>query len=228
MNILTIREIVFDAYGTVFNVDYVSEGCENEYPGQGKLISQKWRRRQLEHTWLLALMHRYADFETVTRDALQITLNELNLEYTPKILEDLYALYLELKPFPDVKQALSELQRSVKLSILSNGTEKMLQELILHTGLASYFARVMTADAVQTYKPDPRVYDLVVRNSNLSSKDEILFVSANEWDAAGSKAFGFKTVHINRVIQRPVKEWSELSADYEIADLDGLIQFSDS
>jgi 2-haloacid dehalogenase len=222
VKILTIREIVFDAYGTLFNVDYVSEGCENEYPGHGKLISQRWRRRQLERTWLLALMHRYANFETVTRDALQITLNKLNLEYTPKILEDLYSLYLELKLFPEVERVLSELHRSVKLSILSNGTEKMLQQLILHTGLAPYFERVMSADAVQTYKPDPRVYDLVVRKSNLCPKDEILFVSANEWDAAGSKAFGFKTVHIKRVFQRLVKEWNELSPDYEIAGLDGL------
>ncbi|MCL5067088.1 MAG: haloacid dehalogenase type II [Thaumarchaeota archaeon] len=219
---MTIREIAFDAYGTLFNVDYVSEGCENQYPGHGKLISQKWRRRQLERTWLLSLMHSYVDFETVTRDALRITLNELNLEYTPKILEDLYSLYLELKPFPEVEGALRELQRSVKLSILSNGTEKMLQELISHTGLDSYFARMMSANAVQIYKPEPRVYELVIRQSKVSAKDEILFVSANVWDTAGSKAFGFKTVRLSRDKHSHFKEWPEFSPDYEIAGLDGL------
>lgn len=222
MLILPVKEIVFDAYGTLFDVEYVSHGCENAYPGNGHRISDKWRRLQLERTWLLSLMHRYADFEIVTKNALELTLDDLNLTYNKKIVEDLFSLYLRLRTFPDVEKALKQLKGSTRLAILSNGTAKMLSELILNTGLGSYFTRVLSADAVQTYKPDPRVYGLVMEDNRFSRKDEILFVSANEWDVAGSKAFGFKNVHIKRRDLDHRKERAEFSPDYQVSNLDRL------
>ncbi|SFV05778.1 2-haloacid dehalogenase [Alicyclobacillus macrosporangiidus] len=210
-----IRAVVFDAYGTLFDVHSVVAACETAFPGYGTQIIQIWRQKQLEYTWLRALMGRYQDFERVTEDALKYTLNHLGLWYDEKTLKSLLSVYLHLTPFPEVPAALRVFHPR-PLAILSNGTERMLQVVVHHAGLPSLFAHVLSVDLVKTYKPDPRVYELVTRTLHLQ-KEEILFVSSNGWDVAGAKSFGFTVAWVNR--QRQTHEELGVQPDYVADDL---------
>ncbi|SHJ74785.1 haloacid dehalogenase type II [Alicyclobacillus tolerans] len=191
-----IEAVVFDAYGTLFDVHSVIDSCNKIFPKKGEQISQVWRQKQLEYTWLRALMKRYANFEDVNRDSLRFALNYLKLAYDEEIIETLVSAYLTLQHYPEVEQALQAFLPR-RLFILSNGTKSMLQAVVRHAGLETYFDDVLSVDPQQTYKPDPQVYQLAVSILNIPKKN-ILFVSSNGWDVAGSKEFGFTVGWINR------------------------------
>jgi 2-haloacid dehalogenase len=188
--------LVFDAYGTLFDVHSVVALCDELWPGKGTQLSQLWRTKQLEHTWLRSLMGRYEDFAHVTEAALRYACAALALPYDDAKRSRLMRAYLHLTTFPEVKDALARL-RGIELAILSNGAPAMLQDLVTHSGLSAAIPHVLSVDEVGIYKPSPRVYQLAVDRLGVPAK-AIGFVSSNGWDAAGAKAFGFRTFWVNR------------------------------
>jgi 2-haloacid dehalogenase len=190
------QALVFDAYGTLFDVHSVVRREGAGIAGDLEALSQLWRQKQLEYTWLRALMERYEDFWHITEAALRSAVRQLSIEATDRQLERLMQAYLFPAAFAEVRSALEALKGS-KLAILSNGSPGMLDSAIRNNGLESYFAEIISVDRVKTYKPSPRVYALGPEILNLPAA-EILFVSSNLWDAAGAKAFGYKVCWCNR------------------------------
>lgn len=195
-----LRALVFDAYGTLFNVHSVVTTCEALFPGKGSALSQLWRTKQLEYSWLRSLMGRYVDFNDVTRESLQYACASLGLSYTETALAQLEKAYRTLDVLDDTLPTLQQLRRQqpdLKLAILSNGAAEMLNAVVAHNKLDAMLDAVISVDEVGIFKPDPRVYQLACDRLNLT-RDEIGFVSSNGWDAAGAAAFGFTTFWINR------------------------------
>jgi len=188
------RALVFDAYGTLYDVHSVQARCEALWPGEGAQISQLWRVKQLEYTWQRSLMRRYAPFSQITRDALTYVCELLKLRLEKSQEDALMEQYLRLSAFPDVPGALQAFGQQ-KLAILSNGSPDMLDPLVAHSGLR--FDAVLSVDALKIYKPAPEVYQLAVDRLGVR-KEDIGFVSSNCWDAAGAKTFGFSVYWINR------------------------------
>ena len=186
--------LVFDAYGTLFDVHSVQARCEVLWPGKGEQLSRLWRTKQLEYTWQRSLMRRYAPFSQVTRDALEFSCNVLSLSLDEERLESLLAEYRKLALYPDVLDAFKKLKAG-KRAILSNGSPDMLDPLVAQSGLS--FDAVLSVDALKVYKPAPEVYQLAVDRLG-TPKEEIGFVSSNGWDAQGAKSFGFTVWWINR------------------------------
>ena len=195
-----LRALVFDAYGTLFDVHSVMTACEDLFPGKGSVLSQLWRVKQLEYSWLRSLIGRYVDFNQVTRESLQFACQSLSLPFSDSILTELIRAYRTLAPFSDTLSTLQQLrhqQPAVKLAILSNGAAEMLNAVVAYNKLDVLLDAVLSADEVGIFKPDPRVYQLACDRLGVA-RDQIGFVSSNGWDAAGAKSFGFTTFWINR------------------------------
>ena len=187
---------LFDAYGTLFDVHSVVVRAATGMDGDLQALSQLWRQKQLEFTWLRALMDRYQDFWHVTEAALRTALAQLQMEASESQVRQLLDAYLAPAVFPDAIVALDALCDN-PLAILSNGTPKMLDAAVLKNAIESYFSNIISADQVKTYKPSARVYQLGLDALHLPA-EEILFVSSNAWDAAGAKAFGYSVCWCNR------------------------------
>jgi 2-haloacid dehalogenase len=190
------RALLFDAYGTLFDVHSVVE-AGRAVTADPQALSLLWRQKQLEYTWLRSLMGRYEDFWAVTEQALRFAIRRLGLTATDDQIATLMHAYLSLAPFPEVPAALARLS-GLPLGILSNGSPRMLEAAVESSGLQGAFRHILSVDAVKTYKPSPRVYDLGPRAFGLPA-DEILFVSSNAWDVAGAKAYGYVTCWCNRL-----------------------------
>ena len=185
--------LVFDAYGTLFDVHSVAARCESSWPGKGLRLWQLWRAKQLEYTWQRSLMQRYAPFSTVTREALAYSCEALGLELSVAQMEGLMSEYLSLATYPDVAPTLGKLGK--KQAILSNGSPDMLLPLVKNSGLR--FDAVISVDELKVFKPAPQVYELATKKLG-TEKGEIAFVSSNCWDALGAKSYGFSVYWINR------------------------------
>jgi 2-haloacid dehalogenase len=191
------KAFLFDAYGTLFDIHSVVR-CEGvNLQGDLQALSQLWRRRQIESTWLRALMERYEDFWHITEAALRSALRQLSIPATEQQIDRLMQAYLRPNAFAEVKSALGALRETSPLAILSNGSPSMLESAVRANGLESYFTEIISVDRVRTYKPSPRVYALGSQLLNLPA-EEILFVSSNLWDAAGAKAFGYPVCWCDR------------------------------
>jgi 2-haloacid dehalogenase len=191
-----IRALVFDAYGTLYDTQSVLAKAEQLCPGKGELIAQLWRLKQLEYTWLRALLQEYVDFWEVTRAALDFALTAAVVEPCDAIRAPLMDNYLHLDPYPEASEALAALAGR-GLAILSNGSPKMLERLVRNSGLDRWFEAVISVDAARTYKPHPSCYALVEQRLGVA-REEVLFVSSNGFDVAGAKAFGFNVAWIRR------------------------------
>lgn len=191
---MSVAALVFDAYGTLYDVHSVARRCEGFFPGKSAQLSQLWRAKQLEYTWQRSLMKRYVPFSTVTREALAYACEALGLQLTVTQKEALMSEYLMLATYPDVVTALSKMKNK-KLAILSNGSPDMLEPLVRHSGLK--FDAVLSVDELRVFKPAPQVYALAVTRLKVS-KENVGFVSSNCWDALGAKSFGFTVYWINR------------------------------
>jgi 2-haloacid dehalogenase len=189
------RAVVFDAYGTLFDVHSVV-ASETNIIGDLRALSILWRRRQLEYTWLRSLMERYEDFRNVTEAALRSAVRQLHIQADEAQLNRLMDAYLFPSAFQDVRPAL-ELLKDLPIVVLSNGSMKMLESAVRHNGLGSFFSEIISVDRVRTYKPSPRVYSLGTQSLGLPAS-EILFVSSNSWDGSGAKACGYKVCWCNR------------------------------
>ena len=192
------QALVFDAYGTLFDVHSVTRLADSLFPGRGAALSQAWRTKQLEYTWLRSLMGRYDGFNAVTADALDWALESLRLDAGAEAREALLAAYRTLSPFPEVRGALEALGRGRPLAILSNGHPDMLDAVVDHNELRVHFGeRVYSVHEAGVFKPDPRVYALACAGLELPA-ESIGFVSSNGWDAAGARSFGFTAWWVNR------------------------------
>jgi len=191
---LRLDAIVFDAYGTLFDVHSVSSRGESFWPGKGAALSQLWRTKQLEYTWQRTLMQRYAPFSQVTREALAYACEALGLQLTVAQMEALMGEYQMLSVYPDVDASLRKLSGH-KTAILTNGSPDMIEPLVQHSGLR--FDAVLSVDAVKLFKPAPQVYELASTQLTIPAS-RIGFVSSNCWDAMGAKSFGFAVYWINR------------------------------
>ena len=212
-----IRGYVFDAYGTLFDVHSVVEAGRT-ITSDPMTLSTMWRQKQLEYTWLRALMGRYEDFWTITEAALRYTVRRLSLVAGDAEIARLMAAYLSLACFPEVTGALERLDGRPR-AILSNGSPRMQEAAVASAGLGRFLTRVLSVDTVRTYKPAPAVYALGPQALGLPVGD-ILFVSSNAWDVAGAKAFGYQVAWCNR--QGAPPEELGVSADYAVTSLDQL------
>jgi 2-haloacid dehalogenase len=212
--------LVFDAYGTLFDVHSVTATAESIWPGKGPALSQLWRTKQLEYTWLRSLMGRYEDFSHITESALHYACAALKLALEDAQRAQLLKGYLHLATFPEVGEALGRL-RGIRLAILSNGSPAMLEPVVFNSGLHGLITDVLSVDEVKIFKPDPRVYRIAVDRLGVPAK-AIGFVSSNCWDAVGARAFGFRTFWINRA-GAPVDEMG-VRPDHELRSLAELPQ----
>jgi len=222
---MKLKALVFDAYGTLFDVHSVIRLCDELWPGQGTALSRLWRTKQLEYTWQRSLMRRYADFERVTVDGLRYACAALGVSLSESQVKRLQEAYLSLATFPEVKEALGKLSH-LRLAILSNGAPSMLDPVVANAGLDGVFSAVISVNSLKAYKPTPDVYQLAVRRLGVR-KNQIGFVSSNCWDACGAKSFGFHTFWINRN-DAPVDRL-DAAPDHVIrslADLPGLVRHS--
>jgi 2-haloacid dehalogenase len=196
---MAIKALVFDAYGTLYDVHSVQAKTEQLCPGKGDLITQIWRLKQLEYTWLQTSLQDYRDFTFVTQAALEFALRAVGIEPSERIVKPLFDKYLDLDPYPEAKDALGQLKSrgGYKLAILSNGSTAMLSALVRNSGLDAYLDATVSVDGARKFKPHPDCYALVEKVLGLKN-DDVLFVSSNSFDVVGAKHFGFKVAWIRR------------------------------
>ena len=217
-----IKAIAFDAF-PIFDPRPVFARAESLYPGKGAELSDAWRTRQFEYTWLRTAAHRYADFWQVTEDALGFAAQTLKLDLTPEKRTQLMNAYLELKTWPDVLPALRVLKEAgLRLAFLSNFTPRMLAAAIQSSGLEGLFEHVLSTDTLKTYKPDPRAYQMGLDAFRLK-REEIVFVAFAGWDAAGAQWFGYPTFWVNR-LNSPAEALGN-APDASGSDLNALVRF---
>ena len=191
-----IKAIIFDAYGTLFDVNSAAEKCKEKLGDKWEGFANYWRTTQLEYTWLRSLMRRHKDFWQITEDSLDKSMNFYNIDNSMR--SELLNLYKVLSPFKEVNNALKKLKQSnYKLAILSNGTPDLLNELVVSNQLKDIFDDIFSVEEAGIFKPDSKVYDLPINKYNIE-KNEVLFLSANTWDVSGAGNYGYNTVWVNR------------------------------
>ena len=190
------KAIVFDAYGTLFDVNSAAEKCKNKLGNKWESFANFWRTTQLEYTWLRSLMKKHKDFWQITEDSLDKSMKVFNVDNNLK--NELLSLYKILSPYPEVKKVLKNLkERKFKLAILSNGTPELLNDLVKNNDLNNLFDDLFSIEEVKIYKPDSKVYDLPIKKYNIKP-NEIVFLSANTWDVSGGGNYGYNSIWVNR------------------------------
>ena len=216
-----IKAIIFDAYGTLFDVNSAAEKCKGKIGDKWEDFANYWRTTQLEYTWLRSLMKRHKDFWKITEDSLDKSMKFFKIDNSMR--NDLLDLYKVLSPFSEVKETLNKLKKKdFKLAILSNGTPSLLENLVKNNNLENIFDDIFSVEEVGIFKPDSKVYELPVNKYNIK-KDEILFLSANTWDVSGGGNYGYNSVWVNRnknifdnLDYQPLDEIHDLSELLEI------------
>ena len=191
-----VKAIIFDAYGTLFDVNSAAEKCKDKIGDKWEGFANFWRTTQLEYTWLRSLMKRHKDFWQVTEDSLEKSMNAFKIDKSMK--NELLNLYKVLNTFPEVKDVLNKLkEKNYKLAILSNGTPALLNELVKSNNLDNIFDDIFSIEEVGIYKPDAKVYDMPIKKYKIQ-KEEVAFLSANTWDISGGGNYGYSCVWVNR------------------------------
>ena len=191
-----IKAIIFDAYGTLFDVNSAAEKCKDKIGDKWEPFANFWRTTQLEYTWLRSLMKRHKDFWQITEDSLDKSMKAFNID--PKMKDELLNLYKVLSPFQEVPETLKLLkEKNFKLAILSNGTPSLLNELVKSNNLDNLFDDLFSIEEVGIYKPDSKVYDLPIKKYKIE-KNEVAFLSANTWDVSGAGNYGYQSIWVNR------------------------------
>ena len=193
---MNTKAVVFDAYGTLFDVNSAAKKCKNKIGDKWETFANFWRTTQLEYTWLRSLMKRHKDFWEITEDSLDKSMSVFNIDKS--LRDELLNLYKVLSPYPEVEEVLKSLKKkNLKLCILSNGTPELLNELVSSNNLKNLFDKIFSIEEVKVYKPDPRVYELPIKKFNIQPK-EITFLSANRWDVSGGGNYGYNSIWVNR------------------------------
>lgn len=221
---MDFEAIIFDALGTLFDLDSFASEANRIHKGKGKAISQTVQEKQIEFTLIRNIIGKYENFEILTRNAIEFALKKHGVRRTDSVVEKLYSKFLNLRPFKDVVPVLNGLDESnMRVVILSNGTQAMLDKLIEKTGLTLLSEDVISVDGAKSYKPSPKAYRHGLDELEIFEKEKIFYVSAVPWDVAGAKAFGFKVAWINRAKQPLFDEgYYEFRPDFEFTRLDDL------
>jgi len=191
-----IKAIIFDAYGTLFDVNSAAEKCKDKIGDKWEGFANYWRTTQLEYTWLRSLMKRHKNFWQVTEDSLDKSMKTYKIDSSMK--NELLDLYKKLSPFKEVPEVLKLLkEKNFKLAILSNGTPSLLKELIKSNKLDNIFDDLFSVEDAGIYKPDSKVYDMPINKYQIK-KEEIAFLSANTWDVSGGGNYGYNSIWVNR------------------------------
>ena len=214
-----IKAIIFDAYGTLFDVNSAAEKCKDKIGDKWEGFANYWRTTQLEYTWLRSLMNRHKDFWQVTEDSLDKSMKAFNID--PSMRNELLDLYKVLSPFKEVSEVLKILkEKKFKLAILSNGTPALLNELVKNNNLENIFDDLFSIEQVGIYKPDSKVYDIPTNKYRIQ-KNEIAFLSANTWDVSGGGNYGYQSIWVNR--NKNIFDNLDYNPNSEIKDLSELI-----
>jgi 2-haloacid dehalogenase len=214
-----IKAIIFDAYGTLFDVNSAAEKCKDKIGDKWEGFANFWRTTQLEYTWLRSLMKRHKDFWQVTEDSLDKSMKAFNIDSSMKNeLLDLYKVLSPFKEVPDVLKTLKE--KKFKLAILSNGNPALLNELVKNNNLNNIFHDLFSIEQVGIYKPDSKVYDMPIQKYRIE-KNDIAFLSANTWDVSGGGNFGYNAIWVNR--NKNIFDNLDYKPNFEIKDLSELI-----
>ena len=215
-----IKAIIFDAYGTLFDVNSAAEKCKDKIGDKWEGFANYWRTTQLEYTWLRSLMNRHKDFWQITEDSLDKSIKAFNIDSSMR--EELLNLYKVLSPFKEVPKVLETLkEKKLKLAILSNGTPNLLNELVERNNLNNIFDDLFSIEKVGIYKPDSKVYDIPVKKYHIE-KNEIVFLSANTWDVSGGGNYGYNSIWVNR--NKNIFDNLDYKPNFEIKDLSELIK----
>ena len=215
-----IKAIIFDAYGTLFDVNSAAEKCKGKIGDKWEGFANYWRTTQLEYTWLRSLMNRHKDFWKITEDSLDKSMKFFKIDNSMR--NDLLDLYKVLSPFSEVKETLKKLKkRDLKLAILSNGTPSLLENLVKNNNLENIFDDIFSIEEVGIFKPDSKVYDLPVNKYKIK-KNEVLFLSAKTWDVSGGGNYGYNSVWVNR--NKNIFDNLDYQPLNEIHDLSGLLE----
>ena len=191
-----IKAIIFDAYGTLFDVNSAAEKCKDQIGDKWEKFSNYWRTTQLEYTWLRSLMGRHKDFWEITEDSLEKSMKTFEINHSMR--NEMLNLYKSLNMFEEVPKTLRALKKkNYKLAILSNGTPSLLNELVKSNKLENIFDDLFSIEEVGIYKPDSKVYDLPIKKYNVK-KNEVIFLSANTWDVSGGGNYGYNAIWVNR------------------------------
>jgi 2-haloacid dehalogenase len=191
-----IKAIIFDAYGTLFDVNSAAEKCKDKIGDKWESFANYWRTTQLEYTWLRSLMNRHKDFWQVTEDSLDKSMMAFKID--PTMRNELLDLYKILSLFPEATEVLKKLkEKNYKLSILSNGTSSLLNELVKNNNLDNIFDDIFSIEEVGVFKPDSKVYDMPIKRYKIQ-KNEIAFLSSNTWDVSGGGNYGYSSIWVNR------------------------------
>ena len=216
-----IKAIIFDAYGTLFDVNSAAEKCKGKIGDKWESFANYWRTTQLEYTWLRSLMNRHKDFWQVTEDSLDKSMQAFKIDSLMR--NELLDLYKVLSTFPEVKEVLNKLKKkNYKLAILSNGTPSLLKELVKSNNLDNIFDDIFSIEEVKTYKPDPKVYNIPIKKYQIQ-KNEVAYLSANTWDVSAGGNYGFNPVWINR--NNNIFDNLDFKPDYEIKNLKDISSF---
>ncbi|WP_440909046.1 haloacid dehalogenase type II [Candidatus Pelagibacter sp.] len=214
-----IKAIIFDAYGTLFDVNSAAEKCKDKIGDKWEAFANYWRTTQLEYTWLRSLMKRHKDFWQVTEDSLDKSMKVFNIDNSMR--NELLDLYKILSPYSEVPEVLKSLkEKKYKLSILSNGTPSLLNELVKSNNLENLFNDIFSIEEVGIYKPDSRVYDMPIKKYKIQN-DEVAFLSANTWDVSGGGNYGFNSIWVNR--NNNIFDNLDFKPEHQIKNLKELI-----
>ena len=193
---MNVKSVVFDAYGTLFDVNSAAEKCKDKIGDKWEGFANFWRTTQLEYTWLRSLMKRHKDFWIITEDSLDKSMKVFNIDIAMK--NELLNLYKALSPYPEVEEVLNSLKKkNYKLSILSNGTPALLNELVKSNNLGNIFDDLFSIEEVGVYKPASNVYDIPIKKYQIKN-EEVAFLSANTWDVSGGGNYGYNSIWVNR------------------------------
>jgi len=191
-----IKAIIFDAYGTLFDVNSAAEKCKDKIGDKWEAFANYWRTTQLEYTWLRSLMKRHKDFWQVTEDSLDKSMKTYEIDSSMRDeLLDLYKILSTFKEVPEILKSLKE--KDFKLAILSNGTPTLLNQLVKSNNLDNLFDDLFSIEEVGIYKPDSKVYDIPIKRYSIK-KNEVAFLSANTWDVSGGGNYGYNSIWVNR------------------------------
>ena len=216
---INIKAIIFDAYGTLFDVNSAAEKCKDKIGDKWEPFANFWRTTQLEYTWLRSLMKRHKDFWQITEDSLNKSMMPFNID--PKMKGELLNLYKVLSPFQEVPETLKTLkEKKFKLAILSNGTPSLLNELVKNNNLDNLFDDLFSIEQVGIYKPSSKVYDIPIKKYQIE-KNEIAFLSANTWDVSGGGNYGYQSIWVNR--NNNIFDNLDYKPNHEIKDLSELL-----
>ena len=214
-----IKAIIFDAYGTLFDVNSAAEKCKDKIGNKWEDFANYWRTTQLEYTWLRSLMKRHKDFWQVTEDSLDKSLKAFSIDNSMR--NELLNLYKILSPYKEVPEVLKTLkEKKFKLAILSNGTPALLNELVKNNNLNNIFDDIFSIEQVGIYKPDSRVYEMPIQKYDIK-KNEVVFLSANTWDVSGGGNYGYNSIWVNR--NKNIFDNLDFKPNFEIKNLLELV-----